>query len=262
MLEEDGEEGYEHEGDNAKTKIYSAESEKLNNKTWTSVPIDRHGNADYSGGDGDSFTREAPEQAPQYGLYGSNIQNNLNTANEQWERAHQANQQLNEMLQRGEITAADHQQYTTLAGQYAGAAKTMAYENQLAKYEHERQHQHAYSWLEQQFPEEMSRQNRDNTLRETAEWMQSQGLSRELLMDVEDPNIIAVAVRTMKALENEKTNRLENAALKQKVRQLNKELGRGKKKAERGRELGQRRSGPVGESQLEQITDLLFGSDK
>ena len=149
-----------------------------------------------------------------------------------------------------------------MAGQYAGQAKQQAYENKIMAYEHERQQQHAFNQLEQEFGEEFSPQNRNTTLREVGKWLQANGLSDDLLRDVEDPNVIAVSRRAMKAIQKEQSDRITIAGLKAKVRELNSALGRGEKKAARGRQLGQRKNGPVGENQLDQITELLFGGDK
>ena len=261
LMEEDGEEYPEQAlRDNAKTKIYNADDEKLNNKTWTTTPIDRHGNRDYSGGEGDSFTREAPK-APEYGFSGNDIQQNMSRAQEQWDQAHKANEELETAYRNGDITHEEYQRGTHMAGQYAGQAKTMAYENRIAMYEYERQKNHAYAQLEKEFPE-FGEATRDATLRETAEWMRSQGLSDDILREVEDPNVVAVCRRTMKALQRDQAQQIEITGLRARLKQANKALGRGKKTAERGRQLGQRKNGPVGENQLEQITDLLFGSDK
>lgn len=245
--------------DTAKTKIYDSDGTAKNNtKTWTSTPIDRHGNREF-GGD-DSSLRESKKE-PEYGLQGYDIHQQTEAAQAQWDQAQDMNQKLETMYRNGEITFEDYNQGTYMAGQMAGQARQQAYESKIAGYEYEKQAGRAYEQLAAEFPE-FGPETRKEALMETAEWMMKQGLDASLLQQVDDPNIIAVARRTMKALENERTNRLENAALKQKVRDLNKALGRGKKKAAKSRNMGNRHGGPVGESQLEEIADLIFGGGK
>ena len=135
--EELDEEELEFSRDNAKTKLYDNDgTEKLNNKTWTSVELDNWGNPQYGGSSEISSTKEA---APDYGHNGNHIQNNLNEAQAQWDHAHKMNEQLQTAFRNGEITNEEYQRGSYMAGQYAGKAKAMAYENRIAAYEHERQ---------------------------------------------------------------------------------------------------------------------------
>ena len=240
-------------GDSEKADALAAQRERTgaaSKSSRQSINLDANGHKVWH--QSSAPEHESKAQGSEYGLVGNDITNTMNQSQAQWNEALKQNARLEQMYQNGEITHQEFEHYSRQWGMQAGIARSNAMMAQIQSYEYEKQRERAYGQLQQNLGDDFSPAKRDDTLRAVAKWMSSQGLSNDYLREVDDPAIVATAYNAMKAIENDKAQRLELAAYKQKVRELNKKLGVRQKKQRKDASIGKRNADAI-----DQVARLL-----
>jgi len=230
------------------------------NREWSSRPLDGWGNTDWS--DGGKRESQAGQQADpvQDTIYASQVREAQSHAQSEWDAAHAENERLNDLFASGQMSAEEHYRLTLAQGQRAGAAKEMMYQSTIAELMHGRQLDEQNKALEKALGDAWKPENRQQTTRDLIDWAEKSGLSRETLANVETE---AEAMAIYNAMKNEKeleATKLELKAARQMLKKQHQELGRGRKRAAKSHNMGNRHGGSVQEAQLESIVDILNGA--
>lgn len=224
----------------------------------TSRNLDGYGNTDWDAGRAGESSSSASKSPYGFDIdspTGSQITQQRDAAQAQWERAHQAKAQIEQALRDGDISEQEAQQALHMAGMYAGQARGAMLENELAARNLKDYHNQAYAHIAQAFdinPNDKEAVNK--AMSGAVTFLRENGVSDESIVSVEDPAVAIVAIKAQRAIENDAKQRSQIIQQKKQIRSLKKRLGIADNKATKSAQMGQRHGQ---EHQIDQVAALL-----
>jgi hypothetical protein len=211
--------------------------------------LDAHGRIDHGDTKQEAPQQQETSQTIRAGAVSQAQQEALNT----WNEAHKNNERLDEMLRNGEIDQKTHYEASFQLGQIAANAKEQLYMSRIAELEHSNQLHGEYRKLES-LGEDWSPENRKATMKGIVDFALQRGIDPETLAGVESASEAEFLYRAWKDSETAERQRLELASLKQRNRELTRQMKGRQRKAQKSSQLGTR-SGT--EQTIEQVMDIL-----
>lgn len=255
---EDLDELERHERDNAKTKIYNSDgSEKTNTKTWTSTPVDRHGNREFGGSDS-APVKQAPEREPT--VFGAQTEYREREAqlSKAFEDINAHRQTAQAHYEAGNLTYEQFQAAEYQMGVQFGQLRDAAYQHQLEGYQLKDHQRDSHEWLHSTIGDDWSPENRHETAKQAQEWLASMDIDETLMAEVDDPRVAGAIIKSMRAMQRDDSQRAEIESLKAQVRRLK---GEGKIKRERSRKASSVGSKRDQDWQINEVVKLLGGGE-